>query len=144
MSHRGRSPSRSYSPPPRRGEDVDNREPSTGTSLWIQNLSRSARHEDIRDLLKDWQIKDLHLPVDHYTKERRKFGFIEFFNVADTDAALAFLHEKELCGKVMNVSVAQRGRRKRDEFQRRGRDYNFERNDRYYNNYRGKRIVIVV
>ncbi|CAN6820639.1 unnamed protein product [Brassica oleracea] len=118
---RGRSctPSPSQSPPRghgRRGPSPSPRDRSRSrdlrTSLFVRQLSRDCREEDLRKSFKQFgPLKDIHLPRDHHTGYPRRFGFVQFEDPADAAEAKDHMDGYVLLGRKMAVEFAENNRK---------------------------------
>ncbi|CAF1712817.1 hypothetical protein YC2023_044049 [Brassica napus] len=120
---RGRSyiPSPSPPPPPPRGHGRRGPSPSPRdrarsrdlrTSLFVRQLSRDCREEDLRKSFKQFgPLKDIHLPRDHHTGYPRRFGFVKFEDPADAAEAKDHMDGYVLLGRKMAVEFAENNRK---------------------------------
>ena len=80
-------------------------------------------------------VKDVYIPIDHYSKRPKSFAFVEFESQSSATAALDALNNTDLAGKVLEVLIAKTGRKSRDEMKsqsRNNRDDGRRQNDRDY------------
>ena len=52
-------------------------------------------------------VKDVNIPIDFATGKHRGFGFVEYDNKEDAEAALDNMHNAEINGRVISVNFAQ-------------------------------------
>ncbi|KAI9008422.1 hypothetical protein BC832DRAFT_554064 [Gaertneriomyces semiglobifer] len=91
---RSRSPARS------REAEEDNSAQNPGNNLFVTNLSKVTREDQLEDLfIKYGKIEKLSIMYDPHTRESRQFAFVTFQRVDDADAAVAALNDYELDGK---------------------------------------------
>ena len=104
------------------------------SSLLIKNLSNEINLEKLREVCEKYGIvKDVYIPVDHYTKRPKSFAFVEFENQEAANTALDALNNTELAGKVLEILIAKTGRKSKDEMKsqfRGNRDDGRRHNDR--------------
>lgn len=55
-------------------------------------------------------IRDVYLPLDYHTGEPRGFGFVEFESSQDACEAMSYMHNTELKGSTIQVTIAKKGR----------------------------------
>lgn len=94
MSRRSRSPSASPSPRGRdrrgsrdevgRGDKEEKGADEGSRSVLAKNLSFDVSVGDIRRLFSKYgEIRDVYMPLDHYTRRPRGFAFVEFLEARD-------------------------------------------------------------
>jgi len=92
------------------------REKDERTSLLVRNLARSCMPEELRAPFERFgPLKDVYLPRDFYTREPRGFGFVQYYNAEDAQAAREELNRTVLLGREMIVAFAEEDRRKPEE-----------------------------
>ncbi|CAN6989540.1 unnamed protein product [Brassica oleracea var. botrytis] len=120
MRRRSCTPSPSPPPPPRghgrRGPSPSPRDRARSrdlrTSLFVRQLSRDCREEDLRKSFKQFgPLKDIHLPRDHHTGYPRRFGFVQFEDPADAAEAKDHMDGYVLLGRKMAVEFAENNRK---------------------------------
>ncbi|CAE8707708.1 unnamed protein product, partial [Polarella glacialis] len=52
-------------------------------------------------------LKTVEIPVDMKTGKHRGFGFVEFMDVEDAEAAMDNMHHAELFGRTLRVNLAR-------------------------------------
>lgn len=106
---RSKSKTRDRSREPRRG----NRE---GFSILVRNLSQRVDSDELKEEFKRFgEIKDVYLPLDHYSKRPRGYAFVEFFEKRDSEDAIKGMNEKTLDGKELSIVVARQRRKTPDQ-----------------------------
>lgn len=77
--------------------------------------------EDLRDAASKFgPIKDVYMPKDYYTGQRRGIAFVEFTNSRDAEDALHGLDRFYMGGKEIQATFALQGRKRPDDFRRTG------------------------
>ncbi|KAJ2509901.1 hypothetical protein H4217_008118, partial [Coemansia sp. RSA 1939] len=67
---------------------------------------------DLRTAFESFgRIKDIYVPLDYYTKVSRGFGYVEYYDRADAEAAYDRRNEVMVLGRPVVVEFA-RGQRK--------------------------------
>eukprot|EP00921_Rhytidocystis_pertsovi_P008040 GHVQ01013280.1.p2 GENE.GHVQ01013280.1~~GHVQ01013280.1.p2 ORF type:complete len:161 (+),score=18.81 GHVQ01013280.1:234-716(+) len=90
-----------------------------GCSLLIRNLRYETSPAKLRRVFEEFgQVRDVYLPLDHFNKKPRGFGFVEFFDERDAREAQRALDRTKLDGNEICVVTAQ-DRRKSPESMRR-------------------------
>ncbi|KAK0387791.1 hypothetical protein NLU13_4036 [Sarocladium strictum] len=119
-----RSPSRSRSPAPRRngryrndsrswsrGRERDSRDrslspPIAGTKIVVERLTKNINEDHLYEIFSEYgQIKDLDLPINRTSGTNRGTAYILFHREADAEDAIAHMHEAQLDGATINVSI---------------------------------------
>jgi cold-inducible RNA-binding protein len=76
--------------------------------LYVGNLSYSAGETELRDLFSAYGAVDsVAVITDRDTGRSKGFGFVEFTNDAEAQAAIAGLNGKEVSGRALTVSPAR-------------------------------------
>ena len=76
--------------------------------LYVGNVSKDITDAQFTDLLTPFgAAKEAHVAKDRGTGESRGFGFVEFQNDAEAQAAIAGLNGKEINGQVLKVNESQ-------------------------------------
>ncbi|ANQ09407.1 Uncharacterized protein PCOAH_00046050 [Plasmodium coatneyi] len=90
-----------------------------GCSLLIKNLSFHTSPEKIRKIFQSFgKVRDVYLPLDHYTRRPRGFGFVEYYEPQYAKEALTILNHSKIDGNEVNIIIAQ-NRRKSPETMKR-------------------------
>jgi len=98
------------------------------TSLLIKNLSNEISIDKLREKCSTFgEVKDVYIPIDHYTRRPKSFAFVEFETADGAHAALEGMNDQEYLGKVLEVLIAKTGRKSRDEMKSQSRSNNFSR-----------------
>ena len=84
---------------------------SSGTNLYISNLSYNTREQDLHEKFAQFgKIKYCKVVKDPYTNESRGFGFVTFESVEDSDEAVKHLNSTDLDGRQIRIELAKRSR----------------------------------
>ena len=76
--------------------------------LYVGNLSYSAGENDLREMFAAYGAVDsVAVITDRDTGRSKGFGFVEFTNDAEAQAAIAGLNGKEVSGRALTVSPAR-------------------------------------
>lgn len=76
------------------------------TKIYVGNLPFTATDDEVRDLFSEYgEVDSVNLITDRETGRPRGFGFVEMSEGGDE--AIAALHQKEMGGRTLNVSVAK-------------------------------------
>ncbi|KAI1488031.1 RNA-binding domain-containing protein [Biscogniauxia mediterranea] len=117
---RRRSPTRSASatPPPRRNSryrsetrslsrDRESRSPLRGsTKIVVEKLTKTINEDHLREIFGQYgPIRDLDLPLNRQYNTNRGTAYILYVNEADAENAISSMHEAQLDGAVINVSI---------------------------------------
>jgi len=82
------------------------------TSLFIRNVSRRVRSEDLWKLFEKYgELKDVYIPRDYETGEPRGFAYVQFKNHEDAKEALQKMNGYVLENREITVMFAE-GERK--------------------------------
>ncbi|OAQ85034.1 RNA recognition motif domain-containing protein [Purpureocillium lilacinum] len=107
---RSRSRPRSWSRP--RGRDSrDSRDRSRsprpgGTKIVVERLSKNIREHHVREIFGRYgPIRDLDVPMNRTLSQNRGTAYILYEHQADAELALASLHEGEIDGSIVHVSI---------------------------------------
>ncbi|OAQ67174.1 nucleotide-binding, alpha-beta plait [Pochonia chlamydosporia 170] len=123
-SYDSRSPSRSMTPPPRRngryrsnsrsrsrGRGRDSRDGSSSpltrsTKIVVERLSKNINEDHLYEIFGQFgPIKDLDLPINRTFGTNRGTAYILFDHEADAEAAISHMHEAQVDGATINVSI---------------------------------------
>ena len=78
------------------------------TTLYVGGLGESVNVDLLRSAFVPFgDLKDVSLPIDYKTGRHRGFGFVEFELEDDAAEALENMHDAEIDGRTLNVSLAQ-------------------------------------
>ncbi|HNS16935.1 MAG TPA: RNA-binding protein [Bacteroidales bacterium] len=101
-------------------------------NLFVSNLGFKITSEDLKSVFEEQgEVISAKVITDNMTGRSRGFGFVEMQNDEEADKAIRELHDAELDGRVISVSVARpRGERDSSSGQRSG-GYDRQRNNRY-------------
>ncbi|KAF7559602.1 hypothetical protein G7046_g4542 [Stylonectria norvegica] len=119
-----RSPTRSPSPPTRRngrfrsgspsrshGRDREERGRSAtpvmkSTKIVVERLSKNINEDHLYEIFGQFgHVKDLDLPINRTNGSNRGTAYILFDHEADAEAAIAHMHEAQVDGATINVSI---------------------------------------
>ena len=76
--------------------------------LYVGNLSKTINEAQFTDLLTPFgKAENVGIAKDKATGSSRGFGFVEFSNVAEANAAIAGLNGKEVDGQALKVNEAR-------------------------------------
>ena len=76
--------------------------------LYVGNLSYSTGESDLRDLFAAYgAVESVAVITDRDTGRSKGFGFVEFGNDTEGNAAIAGLNGKEVGGRALTVSQAR-------------------------------------
>jgi hypothetical protein len=94
---------------PRSAEPSVPRESTTGTRLYVGNLSFRTSEADLRAAFEEGgrRVADVKIMTDRDTGQPRGFAFVEMGSSADSDAAIAAMDGYNLDGRVLRVNVAE-------------------------------------
>jgi RNA recognition motif-containing protein len=76
--------------------------------LYVGNLSYNTGENDLRELFAAYgAVESVAVITDRDTGRSKGFGFVEFANDAEGQAAIAGLNGKEVSGRALTVSLAR-------------------------------------
>jgi RNA recognition motif-containing protein len=76
--------------------------------LYVGNLSYSTGENDLRELFAAYgAVESVAVITDRDSGRSKGFGFVEFANDAEAQAAIAGLNGKEVSGRALTVSPAR-------------------------------------
>ncbi|KAK3290283.1 uncharacterized protein B0H64DRAFT_62019 [Chaetomium fimeti] len=76
------------------------------TKIVVERLTKNVNEQHLREIFGHYgDIDDLDLPVNKQSKTNRGTAYILYFNEADAQAAITHMHEAQLDGSVINVSI---------------------------------------
>ncbi|KAI1816101.1 hypothetical protein GGS20DRAFT_539523 [Poronia punctata] len=116
------SPRRRYSRSPAHGDQngsyrSDSRSPSRGrsesrsplrgsTKIVVEKLTKTINEDHLYEIFGQYgTIRDLDLPISRQFGTNRGTAYILYVNEADAEAAIANMHEANLDGAIINVSI---------------------------------------
>ncbi|KAL4902882.1 hypothetical protein BDW74DRAFT_59033 [Aspergillus multicolor] len=94
-SYRGRSYSRSPSPLSQRS-----------SKIVVEKLTKNVMESHLREIFGNFgDIRSIDLPMNHAFMTNRGTAYILYDDPADAEAAIAHMHEAQLDGALLNVSI---------------------------------------
>jgi RNA recognition motif-containing protein len=76
--------------------------------LYVGNLSYSASETELRDLFSQYgTVESVAVITDRDTGRSKGFGFVEFANDQEAQAAISGLNGKDMSGRSLTVSQAR-------------------------------------
>ena len=76
--------------------------------MYVSNLSFHTTEENLRTLFSQFGgVKSAKVITDRETGQSRGFGFVEMDVVAEAQTAMKSLHNKEIEGRALSVTVAK-------------------------------------
>jgi RNA recognition motif-containing protein len=91
-------------------------------NLYVSNLGYQVTEETLNKLFSNYgTVNSVKIILDRETQQSRGFGFVEMSSEAEGKEALSALNNKEVEGRMLNVSVARekQDRNSNSSFQRR-------------------------
>ena len=77
-------------------------------NIFVSNLSFHTTEEDLTTLFSKFgDVKSSKIIVDRETNRSRGFGFVEMAEAEQAKAAIQALHNKDIEGRLLNVSEAR-------------------------------------
>ena len=77
-------------------------------NIYVGNLSYNVTEENLREAFEAFgQVSAARIVKDKYSGQPRGFGFVEMPDLAEAQAAIKNLNEKDLLGQQMNVNEAR-------------------------------------
>ncbi|KAL5332265.1 hypothetical protein BJX70DRAFT_147591 [Aspergillus crustosus] len=96
-SHRDRSYNRSQSPPSHR---------ETSSKIVVEKLTKNVTDSHLFEIFGSFgEIQSLDLPINSAFTTNRGTAYILYHDPADAEAAIAHMHEAQLDGAALNVSI---------------------------------------
>ena len=102
---------RSPRPRYRRKTSRDNSAENQGNVLYVSNLPRRIRDDDLKERFEKFgKVVDISIVREPFSKESRGFGFVSFESKKCAQDALDNLNKSEIDGKNINVEVSKRNK----------------------------------
>jgi RNA recognition motif-containing protein len=77
-------------------------------NIFVSNLSFRLDEESLKQLFQNFgEVSSCKIVTDKFTGRSRGFGFVEMSNDEDGQKAIDGLHEKDVDGRNISVSVAK-------------------------------------
>jgi cold-inducible RNA-binding protein len=77
-------------------------------NMYVSNLSFHTNDEALRELFASFgNVKSAKVITDRETGRSRGFGFVEMDDTAEGEAAMKALHNKDIDGRALSVSIAK-------------------------------------
>jgi cold-inducible RNA-binding protein len=77
-------------------------------NMYVSNLSFHTNDEALRELFASFgNVKSAKVITDRETGRSRGFGFVEMDDTAEGEAAMKSLHNKDIDGRALSVSIAK-------------------------------------
>jgi len=131
----------------RRGDRYDDRREDRGdrrsrrddrgesASVLVRHLNYKTTVDELRKVFTEFgEVVDVYLPLDYHSRRPRGFGFVQFANGDDANAARKAVDQTEIDGSRVEVVIAQQNRKSPGTMRRFGR-----RNDDRYDDRRSGR-----
>ncbi|EEH39035.1 hypothetical protein PAAG_01497 [Paracoccidioides lutzii Pb01] len=92
---------RSYTRSPSRGTP-----PRTSSKIVVEKLTKNVNENHLREIFGVYgEIQNLELPMNPQFMTNRGTAYILYYEAADAEAAISHMHEAQLDGAVLNVSI---------------------------------------
>ncbi|KAK2787808.1 hypothetical protein FQN53_004575 [Emmonsiellopsis sp. PD_33] len=92
---------RSYTRSPSRGTP-----PRTSSKIVVEKLTKNVNENHLREIFGTYgEIRSLELPMNPQFMTNRGTAYILYYEAADAEAAISHMHEAQLDGAVLNVSI---------------------------------------
>ena len=77
-------------------------------NMYVSNLSFHTKEDDLRKLFEQFgAVSSAKVISDRETGRSRGFGFVEMDSEEEANAAIRGLHNKEIEGRAMSVTIAR-------------------------------------
>mmetsp|Transcript_19346 Transcript_19346/g.27810 ORF Transcript_19346/g.27810 Transcript_19346/m.27810 type:complete len:178 (+) Transcript_19346:50-583(+) len=92
---------------------------TSASSLLVRNISYNVSSSEIRRMFEKYgDVRDVYIPLDHYTQRPRGFAFVEFHDGRDARDALENLDGRQLDGRDIKIVFAKENRKTPEEMRR--------------------------
>ncbi|KAF5680313.1 RNA-binding protein Y14 [Fusarium heterosporum] len=103
---RSRSRSRSHGGRERNGRDRSGSPPVKSTKIVVERLSKNINEQHLYEIFGQFgRIKDLDLPINRTFGTNRGTAYILYDYEDDAETAIAHMHEAQVDGSAINVSI---------------------------------------
>ncbi|CAF4120640.1 unnamed protein product [Adineta steineri] len=100
-------------------------------SLYVRGLAEKCRYADLEIIFGRYgRIVDITVPLHHYTRDAKGYGFIEYEESRDAEKALHALDGYRLFGRELKVQFARSGRQTSSEMIIRKKETRYRHGDR--------------
>ncbi|KAI5287310.1 hypothetical protein KEM54_006084 [Ascosphaera aggregata] len=80
--------------------------PQTSSKIVVEKLTKNVTEAHLHEIFGEFgDIQSLELPMNHHFRTNRGTAYIVYFSSQDAEAAVAHMHEAQLDGAVLNVSI---------------------------------------
>lgn len=80
--------------------------PLRSTKIVVERLTKNVNEDHLREIFGQYgTIRDLDLPMNRQFNTNRGTAYILYVNETDAESAIAHMHEAQLDGAVINVSI---------------------------------------
>merc|ERR1719203_2072359 len=77
-------------------------------TLYVGGLAEQADRSTLEAAFRTFgELKSVEIPLDMKSGKHRGFGFVEFMEVEDAEAAIDNMHHAELWGRTLRVTLAR-------------------------------------
>lgn len=80
--------------------------------MLVRRINFRSSGEDLKKAFSEFgEVLDVYLPLDYHTRRPRGFGFVQFANADDAQAAIRGLDGSDIDGSKVEVVLAQQNRK---------------------------------
>ena len=77
-------------------------------ALYVGGIDQNVTQEVLHAAFVPFgELRDVHIPMDYRDNTNKGFGFVEFVDENDADAAIDNMDGAELCGKILRVNATK-------------------------------------